>query len=411
MTRAGDDAERSDAEERRFGTVGVTRRVFAVGACVVLTATGCTFQGVNSLPLPGTVGRGSGAQIFHVEVANVGTMEPNSPVMIDDVVVGSVGKMTVQNWHVNVEVGVRPDVVVPANATATVGQTSLLGSMHLALDPPPGQPPSGRLKPGATIPLDSSSTYPSTEQTLAALSAVVNSGGLGQIGDIIHNAGAALAGREREVRDLLARLDTFVGTLDDQRDNIVESTKGLNRTTGTFAEQRDVTARALRSMPPALDVLIKQRPQLTTALDKLRVFSNTATGLINDTQADLVQNLENLEPTICSLAEVGSELDNALAYATVFPYGQNMLDRGIRGDYFNVFVDVDITRARIKQHSFAGTGYQQQNIVLVPAPGDPGYEEFIKKFPNGDGFTDLPRNPAPPDRCVPGASLMSRAGG
>ena len=42
----------------------------------------------------------------------------------------------------------------PANAVATVGQTSLLGSMHLALDPPPGEAPNGRLTPGATIGLN-----------------------------------------------------------------------------------------------------------------------------------------------------------------------------------------------------------------------------------------------------------------
>lgn len=125
-------------------------------------------------------GTRSGAQIFHVEIANVGTMESNSPVMINDVVVGSVGKMTVRGWHADVEVAVRPDVVVPANAVARVAQTSLLGSMHLELNPPPGQPPTGRLKPGATIPLNKSSTYPSTEQTLSSLSVVVNAGDSGK---------------------------------------------------------------------------------------------------------------------------------------------------------------------------------------------------------------------------------------
>ena len=148
--------------------------------CVMLAATGCAFNGLNSLPLPGAVGRGPGAIIYHVEVANVGTLESNSPVMIDDVIVGSVGKMTVQGWHADVEVSVKPDVVVPANAVASVGQTSLLGSMHLALNPPLGEAPSGRLQPGATIPLNRSSTYPSTEQTLSSLSVIVNAGGLGQ---------------------------------------------------------------------------------------------------------------------------------------------------------------------------------------------------------------------------------------
>ncbi|HEU4360253.1 MAG TPA: MCE family protein [Mycobacterium sp.] len=390
---------------------GAARRALAVGSCVAVTATGCAFGGLNSFPLPGVVGRGAGAQTFHVELANVGTMESNSPVMIHDVVVGSVGKMTVRDWHVDVEVGVRPEVVVPANAVATVGQTSLLGSMHLELNPPLGEPARGRLKRGATIPLNRSSSYPSTEQTLASLSAVLNAGGLGQIGDVIHNASAALSGRQHEVRDLLTRLDTLVGTFDDQYHNIITSTKGLNRAVGTFAEQRDVITRVLYKMPPTLDVLITERPQLTTALDKLRMFSNTATGLINDTKADLVQNLENLEPAVCSLAEVGSDLGGALAYATVFPYGQTLLDRGVRGDYFNVFVTVDFTRAQLKGHMLMGTGYGQENILLVPAPGDPGYDAFMEKYPNGDGFSDLPRTPAPADQCVQGKALMSRAGG
>ena len=119
------------------------KNVVIVGSCAVLTATGCAFQGLNSLPLPGAVGRGPDAVKYHVEIPNVSTMESNSPVMINDVVVGSVGKMKVDQWHADVEISVKPDVVVPANAVATVGQTSLLGSMHLALNPPLGQKPSG----------------------------------------------------------------------------------------------------------------------------------------------------------------------------------------------------------------------------------------------------------------------------
>ena len=141
------------------------RRVLLIGGCVMLLATGCGFNGLNSLPLPGAVGRGSGASVYHVEIANVGTLEANSPVMVDDVIVGSIKKLSVPKgtWHAVVDVSVNPGVVIPANAVASVGQTSLLGSMHLALNTPLGQPPNGRLQPGATIPLNRSSTYPSTE--------------------------------------------------------------------------------------------------------------------------------------------------------------------------------------------------------------------------------------------------------
>ena len=295
------------------------KRSIIAASCVALALSGCAFQGMNSLPLPGAVGRGSDAVKYNVEVANVATLESNSPVLISDVVVGSVGKMTVDNWHANVEISVKPDVVIPANAVATVGQTSLLGSMHLALNPPLGQQPSGRLQPGATIPLSDSSTYPSTERTLSSLSTIANGGGLGQIGDIIHNFSAAVSGREPEIRELLTRLDDFVGVLDEQRDNIVASIQQLNRVAGTFAGQRDVIDRALKEIPPALDVLIKERPTLTTALEKLGQFSDTATGLVNDAGDDLVTDLKNLEPALKALVDIGPDLSCSTDLGDGFP--------------------------------------------------------------------------------------------
>jgi virulence factor Mce-like protein len=347
------------------------RRGIVIAAAVATTVTGCAFQGLNSLPLPGAVGRGTGANIYHVEIANVGTLESNSPVMIDDVVVGSVGKMTVQGWHANVELSVRPDVVVPENAVASVGQTSLLGSMHVQLNPPLGEAPRGRRAPGSTIPV--SSTYPSTEQTLASLSLVINSGGLAQLGDIIHNFNAALSGRQQQVRDLLTRLDTFVGVLDEQRDNIIASIQSLNRLANTFASQRDVLTDALNKIPPALDVLIKERPTITTALERLGTFSDTTTRLVNDSQAYLVRDLKNLEPIIRSLADVGPDLAAALSYLPTYPLSQDLIDRAIRGDYGNLYAVLDLSRERIKRTLLLGTRWGEPGMELPAAPGEPYY--------------------------------------
>jgi phospholipid/cholesterol/gamma-HCH transport system substrate-binding protein len=371
------------------------RRVLAIGCCVMLMSTGCAFHGLNSLPLPGAVGRGPDADVYHVELANVITMESNSPVLIDDVVVGSVGPMTVKDWHADVQISVKHGLDIPANVEASIGQTSLLGSMHLELNPPLGQPGVGRLRPGATIPLSRSSTYPSTEQTLSSLSLVVNGGGLGQVGEIIHNFSAALAGRGGAVRDLINRFDTFVGTLDQQRDNIVAAIQALDQIGGNFADQRDVLTQALRNLPPALDVLIKERPRLTAALDGLRKFSNTANGLINDTQADLVRNLKNLEPTVKGLADVGPDIDTALAALTVFPFTQNFVDRAVRGDYFNLHVQLDLSIPRLKRGLFLGTHFGQLGEQQIPAVGDPPYLQYTRDPLHG-GFGPPPGAQAPP---------------
>ncbi|GAY15336.1 MCE family protein [Mycobacterium sp. shizuoka-1] len=379
------------------------RRLVITGSCLAFTTSACAFQGVNSLPLPGAVGRGSDATVYHVEIANVATLEPNSPVMMNDVVIGSVRKMTVRNWHADVEFSVKPDVVVPANAVASVGQTSLLGSMHLALNTPIGQSPSGALSPGATIPLNASSTYPTTEQTLASLAAVVNGGGLGQIGDVIHNFSTAVSGNEAAFRDLITRLDTFVGTLDSQRENIVSTIQSLNRMTSTFAGQRDDLAKALQKIPPAIDVLIKERPTLTTALEKLGTFSDTANRLVNQSQADLVQNLKNLEPAIKAFADVGPDLNAVLEYAVHFPFTQSFMDRAIRGDYYNLFATIDLTVPRLKRTLMLGTRWGDATAQLVPAPGDPAFLNYtydpLKTGvtpPPPDVFDDEPPQAPPP---------------
>ena len=299
--------------------------------------------------------------MYHVEVANVGTLEANSPVMVDDVIVGSIKKLSVPKgtWYALVDVSVNPGVVIPANAVASVGQTSLLGSMHLALNTPLGQPPNGRLQPGATIPLNRSSTYPSTEATLSSLSVVLNAGGLGQIGDIIHNFGASLSEHPGEVRDLLSRLDKFIGTLDDQRGNLVESIQALNRLSKTVAGQRDVITQALDKIPPALDVLIKERPRITTALNKLGTFSDTATRLVNDAGDDLVKNLQNLDPIIGALADVGPELDGAIALAPTFPFTQGFIDRYLRGDFVNGYFILDLTNSALRKSLLRGTHWER----------------------------------------------------
>lgn len=355
---------------------GGPARILGLALCVVLTLSGCSFDGLNSLPLPGALGRGPDAVTYHVQVANVGTLEPNSPVLVGDVVVGSVAAMAVRDWRAQVEISVEPGVVVPANAVASVGQTSLLGSMHLALNPPVGQSPHGRLQPGATIVLNRSSTYPTTEQTLSALSVVVNGGGLGQVGELVTEFNAALGGREADVRDLLTRLNRFVGMLDGQRDDINAGIGALNRISTAAADRNEVVSSALRRIPPALAVLTEERPRITEALEKLRVLADTATGLVHDTQDDLVRNLQNLQPTVKALADVGPDLMTAITYATHFPYTQEFIDRAIRGDYINQFVVFDLTIPRLKRSLFLGTRWGQEHATLVPAPGDPYFLNY-----------------------------------
>ena len=114
------------------------RRVAAslVTLVVVAGISGCGWRGLNSLPLPGTQGNGPGSFVIQAQMPDVNNIQPNSRVRVADVTVGHVTKIERQGWHALLTMQLNGDVDLPANATAKIGTTSLLGSQHIELAPP-----------------------------------------------------------------------------------------------------------------------------------------------------------------------------------------------------------------------------------------------------------------------------------
>ena len=124
------------------------RRVVASALIVACLSAipGCEWRGLNSLSLPGTEGSGDGSYTIQAQLPDVVVIQQNTRVRVADVNVGNVTKIEVQDWHALVTMRINGDVHLPANTTAKVGQTSLLGSMHIELAPPTDEPPQGELK-------------------------------------------------------------------------------------------------------------------------------------------------------------------------------------------------------------------------------------------------------------------------
>ncbi|MGH7292523.1 MAG: MCE family protein, partial [Myxococcota bacterium] len=264
-----------------------------VVACLSLVP-GCQWRGLNSLTLPGTEGGGAGSYTIQAQLPDVVVIQQNTRVRVADVNVGNVTKIEVQDWHALVTMRIDGDVHLPANSTAKVGQTSLLGSMHIELAPPTDEAPQGALKDGSVIPLARAGTYPTTEQTLASVAILLNGGGLGRLQEINQSFATALRGREDDMRSLLTQLDTFIAQLNDQTDDIISATEKLNALAGQVAAKDDTVDKALTTIPQALAVLADERTKIADAVDSLGKFSAIATSTVNQTKDSLVQNLRNI---------------------------------------------------------------------------------------------------------------------
>jgi phospholipid/cholesterol/gamma-HCH transport system substrate-binding protein len=327
-------------------------------AAVLPTVSSCSWRGVNSLRLPGTAGRGPGSYVVQAQLPDVNNLQPNTAVEVGDVTVGSVTKIERQGWHALVTMRLNGDVKLPANATATLGQTSLLATLHLELAPPAGVPAQGKLKAGSVIPLSSGSAYPDTEQTLAMLSMLLNGGGVGQLQDITQAFSTAFAGREQDLRSLMDQLNKFVGYLNDQKDDIIAATESLDHLVGKFADQKPVLDNALRTIPKALAVLSDQRNNLTEAVDQFGKLSALAADSAGKTKASLVREFNDVAPVLESLANAGPALTRSLNILLTYPWIKDTLGNWVRGDYANLTAIFDLTLSRLDTGLFTGSRWE-----------------------------------------------------
>lgn len=369
------------------------------GAAVVWTAagasmlTGCGFDGLSDLPLPGGAASGDDAYRVTVQFRDVLDLVPQSAVKVNNVTVGAVEKIELDGWRARVVLRVSDSVKLPQNAVAELGQTSMLGEKYVALSAPKEIPAVGRLADGDRIPLSRSSRNQEIEEVLSALSALLNGGGVAQLHTITVELNKALDGRENRVKSLLAELDTFVGGLDKQRAEIVRAMEGLDRLAKTLRKERATIDEAVETIPPGLKVLAGQRKNLTKMLVALDDLSAVGTKVVKASRDDVVANLKHLQPILARLNEAGSDLPNSLELLTTYPFPRSATG-AIKGDFTNLRITADLDLKSVYGNLPKDSGKKK--------PGEPG----VPEVPGLPDLPDLPDTELPDLEDPPGVPCL-----
>lgn len=345
----------------------ITLRASAIAAGGILLA-GCQFGGLNSLALPGTAGHGRGAYSITVDLADVATLPQNSPVMIDDVTVGSVSGIQAKqrpdgSFYAAVKLALDRKVVLPANSTARVAQTSLLGSQHVELAAPTKQPPVGRLSDGSTIQESHTSRYPTTEEVLSALGVVVNKGNLGALQEVTDETYKAVAGRGSQFTNLVPRLADLTAGLNKQVNDIIAALDGLDRFSTILAHNKDSLGRALDSLPDALLVLNKNSDNIIQAFAALKKVATVASHVLAETKVDFAEDLKSLYSATKALADNRKNFVTSLQLLLTFPFPNFGIKQAVRGDYLNVFTTFDLTVRRLGETFFTTSWPLDPNML------------------------------------------------
>lgn len=362
---------------------------------IVLTSCG-SWRGISNVSIPGGPGTGSNSYTVYVQVPDTLAINGNSKVMVADVAVGSIRTIQLKNWVATLTLQLDKNAKLPKNALAKIGQTSLLGSQHVALVAPPN-PSQELLKDGDTIPLKNSSSYPSTEQTLASLSLILRGGGIPNLETLQNEVYNILNGRKDQIHDFLGKLDTFTTRLNEQRDDITHAIDSTNRLLVYVGARADVLDRVLTDIPPLIKHFADTKNLLINATDSVGRLSKLADQYLSETRPNLHTDLQSLQCPLRELGRGSPYLIGALKLILTQPFDIDTVPKMFRGDYVNISLTLDVTYSAIDNAFLTGTGLSGALRALEQSFGrDP--ETMIP---------DVRYTPNPND--APGGPLVERA--
>jgi phospholipid/cholesterol/gamma-HCH transport system substrate-binding protein len=329
------------------------KKRLALAVAGILAVSGCGFDGVSSIPLPGGADLGSHPFEVRIQFANVLDLVPQATVKVDDVSVGRIEKIKLDGWKADVTVKLNGNVKLPDNAHATIAQTSLLGEKYVALTSP-ASGGEGQLANGDLIPITETTQDTEVEEVLSALSMLLNGGGIEQISTITRELNAAMSGREETIKSVLNRVDTFVSTLDKQKIVITDALDKLDRLATKLKAEKGTIAETLEKTEPAVRILQENRADLTRMLVSLSKFGDVTSSTIQRSQKDFLANLKDLQPILKNLNKTGDLLPKNIGNLLTFPFPDDFSNT-VRGDFANMNLTVSLDMNEIMHNLLTGT--------------------------------------------------------
>lgn len=331
--------------------------VWRISALVVavLTLASCGWRGIANVPLPGGPGTGAEKMTVYVQMPDTLALNVNSKVRVADVNVGSVRKIELKNWIATLTLDMQSDVQLPRNATARIGQTSLLGSQHIELAAPE-KPSSQRLSDGDTIELKNSSAFPTTERTLASIASVLHGGGIPNLEVIQTEVYNILDGNAEQIRAFLGKLQTFTRRLNEQREDLTRAIDSTNELLTIVADRNETLDRVLTEIPPLIEYFANQRDVFADAVVSLGRFSEVTHETLAAARGDVETNLRLLQRPLKQLEKASPYVVGALKLLLTAPFNIDNVPKVVRGDYINTSATFDLTLSTLDNAFLTGTG-------------------------------------------------------
>jgi phospholipid/cholesterol/gamma-HCH transport system substrate-binding protein len=301
--------------------------IAAVLAAALLA--GCSF-GLEDLPAPsGTHGPTYKVTGLFGDVQN---LTIGAKVKLGGVVIGEVNSISTHDYTAAVEMSLEKEFKLGRDARLQIRFTTPLGEDFISIISA-GHLGNGVLRDGDTIPRRDTGNAPSIEDTFAAVSTLLNGGGLSKLHIIATELDAAFKGRSSDARNALINLHKVTVNLDDHKLDIDHTLDGLAKLSTTLSNGTGVVEQALDLFPPTMQTLADDTRSIRELLTRVADLGDVVSGMLQRSQHALVADLDNLRPTLNSLRAQQAQL--LPTFHSLIQLGK-AVQRAAPGDYLNI---------------------------------------------------------------------------
>ncbi len=249
---------------------------------------------------------------------DAGGVFTNQEVTYRGITVGQVGRMTVVEEGVQIELLIDDGTKIPAeDVEARVMFKSAVGEQFVDLLPASDEGP--HLADGSEIPLEQTAIPVSTQDLLATLQAVLEGVPPESLENAIDAAGEGLAGRGDDIATILQSMARLAELFGDRAPEIQSILRDGTKVGSAFVRSKVDFASAIRDLVVVSETLAGNTDELRRLLEGTNLTSEELVALIRESRPDLHQ-------TIAELAEINAiQADKSKALRALFEF----LPRGL----------------------------------------------------------------------------------
>lgn len=310
----------------------LSTRLFRRGAafCVVVAlvagTAGCLTGGSSSTKITANA-------VF----SDAEDLVPGAQVQMADVPIGQVTAIALDGSRAKVTMSIDKSALVPADATAALDQTTILGEHFVQLQVPSGHSSAHQalLANGATI--AHTTAIPNVEQFISAGAQVFGSVSTNDLAQIIAAGGQGFDGQAASLRQLLNSLSTVTAGYASHTSDIQTVITSLDQLGSTLAPSSGADAQAVSNLAQTVSILAQQSGRFTDLLQALNGVSSQGRSLLETYFPQITDQLTALGAVANQL---GSHQQDLLGLLKDLPLHNTTLPKDVVNNFVQVLDDL-----------------------------------------------------------------------